>query len=258
MNKNLCSITFIVYGRLQYTKMSFESLIENTTYPYELIVVNNNSDKETEEYLWSQRDKIDHLIFNKKNLGKVNANNIGWRISRGEYIATVENDILLTKNWLTVCIKYLNLFPEIGIISPTNHDLDRFERGKTKIEETDIYVKDNKECFLIPKIGVIPGTIVAKRKTIETIGLHKTSGKLYEHSCPDYCNRVKFSGYLAAYPFTKDLRCYHVDIKNKIFNIISKKYNFDENELIKQKNNNIKIKNDDSDKALIFKFLDIK
>jgi glycosyltransferase involved in cell wall biosynthesis len=220
----ICSITLIVYGRFECTKITLESLFKCTKYPYELIVIENRSDNKTREYLLSQQDKIDHLILNKNNVGKVNVNNIGWRISRGDYIATIENDILLTENWLIKCIEYLETIPELGLISPTNHDKDRYERGRTKNYEV-IKKKINGKEIHIPKIGVVPGTIVAKRETIEKVGLHKTSGKLYEHSCPEYSKRMQQFGYLVAYP--GDFDCYHITPQNKIFeklNLNKEKY----------------------------------
>lgn len=253
--KKLCSITLIVHNRLSYTKMTLESLFKNTYYPYELIVVENKSNKETRDYLLSKQDQIDHLILNKKNLGKVNANNIGWRISRGDYIATVENDILLTDHWLTKCIEYLEAVPKIGIISPTNHDLDRYERGKTKQYEV-IKETINGKTVLIPKIGVIPGTTVARREVIEKIGLHRTNGCLYEHSCPNFSRRMQKAGFLTVYP--SDFNCYHVDSKNKSFEWISKQYNLDKEQYDNYKENNTKIKNVKIDESLIFNFLNFK
>lgn len=256
MRDKFCSITLIVYNRLSYTKMTVESLLENTNFPYELIVVDNGSNDDVVNYLMSMRKNFDHLILNKKNIGKVNANNIGWRLSKGDYISTVENDILLNKDWLKTCIRYIETMPEIGLISPTNHDLDRYERGRTeKYEVTEYKSPINGLKCLIPNIGVIPGTIVAKREIIEKAGMHKTSGCLYEHSCPDYCKWVKFNGYLVAYPI--EILGYHVDSGNKIFEFAQKKYNLDKDDYdnFKKLANNIKNKKDPS---LIYNFLNIK
>jgi glycosyltransferase involved in cell wall biosynthesis len=247
----LCSITFIVFGRYECTKITLESLFRCTKYPYELIVVENRSDEKTREYLLSQQKKIDHLVLNKGNVGKVNANNIGWRISRGDYIATVENDILLTENWLSKCIDYLDKIPKLGLISPTNHDKDRYERGKTKNYEV-IKRRINGKEIHIPKIGVVPGTIVAKREIIEKVGLHKTSGRLYEHSCPEYSKRMQKYGYLVAYPC--DFDCYHIEPQNKIFDTL----NLSKKEYQGFKLSNNKEKGNNANLALLRRFLKVQ
>lgn len=249
-----CSITLIVHNRYSFTRMTLESLILNTKYPYELVVVDNSDDENTRDMLLTYSEKINHLILNNRNLGKVNANNIGWRISRGDYIATIENDILLSEGWLGKCIDYLEKVPRIGLISPTNHDLDRFERGRTETYEVRQMERNGKK-FCIPDNGVVPGTVVARRNVIEEIGLHRTGGCLYEHSCPDFSKRMRDAGYWVAY--STDTECYHVDTKNLIYKKLVNLYNLDTEDYNKYKDNNTQIKGKNRDENLVFDFLKV-
>lgn len=249
MNNKICSIVLIVYGRLDTTKITFESLIKCTRYPYELIVIENRSTDDVREYLLDNQDKIDHLILNRRNIGKVNANNIGWRLARGRYIATVENDICLKENWLTRCIDLLDRIPELGLICPTNHERDRLERGKTK--EYDCITKMiNGRKIDIPNNRVVPGTVVARREVIEKVGLHKNGDTLYTHSCPEYSRRMQSNGFLVAYH--PDFSCDHIHVKNKTFDRFREKVDKEEYQKVVRENTTQKNRRDSS---LIYDFL---
>lgn len=249
--EKFCSIVLIVYGRLDTTRITFESLIEYTRYPYELIVVENRSTDDVRRYLLDNQNKIDHLILNKRNIGKVNANNIGWRIARGDYIATVENDICLEDRWLSKCIDYLEAIPKLGLICPTNHEKDRFERGKTKAYDCAIEIVNDRRLD-VPNNQVVPGTVVIRRNTIERVGLHKNEDTLYTHSCPEYSKRMRLNGFMVAYH--PDVNCKHIHFKNKSFSNFQDKVDREEYQKVVQENAGNKGKRDSS---LIYNFLKV-
>ena len=56
------------------------------------------------------------LIENKRNLGFAGGNNVGIRKARGDYIFLLNNDIEVTKGWLTKLVDIGEKYPEVGII----------------------------------------------------------------------------------------------------------------------------------------------
>ena len=87
---NYCSViitTFRHGKREEVAKMSIQSLLKNTTYPFELILMDNTQ--------------------NNRGLGL--ARNAGFALSTGDYIAFVDDDILFHSGWLEECISMIDL-----------------------------------------------------------------------------------------------------------------------------------------------------
>jgi len=57
------------------------------------------------------------LIQNSKNLGFCKANNQGIRLSKGDYVITLNNDTKLDKDWLKELVKAAQEHPEAGMLA---------------------------------------------------------------------------------------------------------------------------------------------
>lgn len=76
-----------------------ESIRKKTKYKnYEIIIVDNNSRKEEFEKL--KNLKVNKLYRNNENLGFCGGNNLGIKISSGDYIVFLNNDTKVTESWL--------------------------------------------------------------------------------------------------------------------------------------------------------------
>ncbi|MCU0286821.1 MAG: glycosyltransferase [Acidobacteria bacterium] len=120
---DIVSIIMVTWGRLNYTKLSIESLLKNTGHKnFELIIVDNNSQDGTVEYLTQLRKQVDFftLILNNINLGKAGAMNRGFRIASGQYFLITDNDIIYRKNWLKILLNVYKANPDVGAIGTTN------------------------------------------------------------------------------------------------------------------------------------------
>lgn len=120
MNKKLSIIT-LTYNNLNETTIPFiKSLYEYTdTKLFELILVDNGSSDGTFEYLKRIETEKDNLtiIYNKENLGYSKGNNQGMKIAKGEFIALLNNDILLSPDWHIPLMEKLDN-PETALVSP--------------------------------------------------------------------------------------------------------------------------------------------
>jgi glycosyltransferase involved in cell wall biosynthesis len=93
------SIIIPAWNKWQYTVNCLKSISENTASNYEVIVVNDASQDETATVL--SKVKNLRLINNKDNMGFIESCNLGAKAAKGDYILFLNNDTMVTKNWLT-------------------------------------------------------------------------------------------------------------------------------------------------------------
>ncbi|MDY6790233.1 MAG: glycosyltransferase [Thermodesulfobacteriota bacterium] len=122
----LVSIIILVRNQLAYTRKCMESIINHTSLPFELIVIDNASTDGTAEYLKSELPRLipeDRLqvIKNKKNFGFAKGNNQGIAASRAGYVLLMNNDVVTTPGWLSKMIRCAEESPLIGIVGPKSN-----------------------------------------------------------------------------------------------------------------------------------------
>lgn len=81
-----------------------DSLAQNETlFPYEILVINNNSDDSTVEVL----KKLKVTVYDQPVPGIGNTRQFGMEKARGRYILTADADCLYHKNWVNVMVSTL-------------------------------------------------------------------------------------------------------------------------------------------------------
>ncbi|PKP35263.1 MAG: hypothetical protein CVU00_03120 [Bacteroidetes bacterium HGW-Bacteroidetes-17] len=115
-NTPLVSIITVNYNRLQDTIELLESLGKIYYSNIELILIDNGSDDDLN--LLERKFSNLKLIKNKKNLGFAAANNIGIKLAKGKYILLINNDVIVTPEFLTYLVQKLEQDQSIGIVSP--------------------------------------------------------------------------------------------------------------------------------------------
>ncbi len=123
------AITFACYNQLNYTRKCIESLLRNGLSLDRLVVVDNASTDKTLDYLSSL--PLGGVIHNKYNLGCGVAWNQGTLALQAEWTVVMNNDVILTHNWLENLIRCAEI-NNVRIISPAmiegdlDYDLDGF------------------------------------------------------------------------------------------------------------------------------------
>jgi O-antigen biosynthesis protein len=99
------SIVIPVYNKWQYTVNCLKSIADNTDGDFEVIVVDDASSDETARIL----PQITNLNFISKenNSGFVDTCNRGAEVSRGKYVLFLNNDTVVTKNWLAPLVNLI-------------------------------------------------------------------------------------------------------------------------------------------------------
>jgi len=102
----LVSIIVVNYNGKHFLGECFTSL-ENLDYPrdkFEVILVDNASTDGSVEYI-RERFPLIKILQLDKNYGFCKPNNEGAKIARGEYVVLLNNDTVVTKEWLSELVK---------------------------------------------------------------------------------------------------------------------------------------------------------
>lgn len=104
---------------LDVLKVSLNSLYQNTTVAHDLLVFDNGSCREVQQYLLEEHlaGKIQFLILSEKNLGKGGAWDIIFPAAPGEVIAYSDSDALFTNGWLEASLEILDTYPNVGMVT---------------------------------------------------------------------------------------------------------------------------------------------
>ncbi|MDD6209355.1 MAG: glycosyltransferase [Bacteroidales bacterium] len=93
----MISIITTVYNQLGMNKLFLEYLEKNTTVPYELIIIDNNSEDGSGEF-FKGRDNV-VVIRNDGNYSYPYTQNQGIKAAKYDILAFFNNDIIVSKNW---------------------------------------------------------------------------------------------------------------------------------------------------------------
>lgn len=98
----LTSIIIISAERGQDTTRCVEAIHENTHEPFEIILSDAGSSKDTIDMITALEDKYRnvHVIYNRQSTGTTGQRNQGVYYSRGDYLVLMDNDVLALPNWL--------------------------------------------------------------------------------------------------------------------------------------------------------------
>lgn len=121
------SIIIPTFNQLKYLKSCIESIKKYTPQPYELIIIDNGSKDGTPAYLKSLKGRLRYKIFGT-NLGFAGGVNQGLMMAKGTSIVILNNDTLLTKDWLSNLLACLNSAPSIGLVGPVTNKLSNDQK----------------------------------------------------------------------------------------------------------------------------------
>lgn len=203
-NKPKVSIILVTYNNLDFTKACLDSMEKFNNYiNCEIIVVDNLSQDGTREYLVEYERKHSNFkaILHDCNSGFAAGNNIGINESTGEYVILLNNDTVVTPNWIENLIKSFKLDNNIGMIGPRTNNIGNESRLKIHYTNTeqmleksyDIYYENVHNKYHIPILAFF--CVAIKREIIEKIGLLDEAYGIGMFEDDDYCMRVKEQGY---------------------------------------------------------------
>lgn len=112
-------IIVVTFSRRLYVEQTLQSIVENTKYPYRLIVIDNNSKDDTKKWLKENQGKlkIHKLLLRTKNIGVARARMLGLKHAKSKVVAFSDDDAWYNPGWLTECMRVLETYPEVAVVS---------------------------------------------------------------------------------------------------------------------------------------------
>lgn len=113
-NEPLVSIIVVNYNGKNHLEKCMKSLSEIDYKNYEIVLIDNNSSDDSVKFITTSYPKV-KIITLDKNYGFAEPNNIGARNASGEFILFLNNDTIVTPNFLTALINVVKSDPQIAI-----------------------------------------------------------------------------------------------------------------------------------------------
>lgn len=169
------SIIVLTYNQLALTKQCLESIWKHTNNDcIEVIVIDNGSHDGTRDYL-KQITSI-KAIFNKTNEGFAKACNQGLEVASGDNILFLNNDTVVTNQWLEPMIKLLYQDDKIGMVGPVSNYVSGPQQvpvNYTNVEE----IEDFSRLYCLQQQGrskavlrLVGFCLLVKKKVLDQVG----------------------------------------------------------------------------------------
>ena len=133
------SIVILTHNQLNFTKQCIDSIRKYTAYgTYELIIVDNASSDGSVEWLQQQPDL--RVLYNSQNEGFPRGCNQGIGIALFDNILLLNNDTIVTPNWLANLTTCLHSDAAIGAVSAVTNNCSYYQTIATNYQsEAELY-----------------------------------------------------------------------------------------------------------------------
>jgi GT2 family glycosyltransferase len=112
---DLVSVTIVTYNSERFIRKCLESVLAQK-YPYkEVIVVDNASADGTAEILREFEDRC-MVVYNRENIGFAAAQNQAIGLSSGQWVLTLNPDVLLNPGFIQAMVAAGHIHPRIGSV----------------------------------------------------------------------------------------------------------------------------------------------
>ncbi len=228
MNTPLLSIILVSYNTAAHTLKALASVVAETSSPYEIIVVDNNSSDDSVAVIRAQFPDIT-LIESGDNLGFAGGVCLGVAQAQGEYLLLLNPDTIVLQQAIDKLLQFAKTTPANGIWGGVtlNNDLSlNSQHAWSKPSFTSLLFSAlglskafSRSCWLnhanygcwrrdtVKEVDIISGCFFLTKRTVwdETGGLDPTFFMYAEEA--DLCLRAKAKGYQPI--VTPDARIIH-------------------------------------------------
>ena len=113
----MISVILSTYNDEKTISNAIKSILNQSFYNFELIIINDCSTDKTKEVIQSFDDNRIVYLENNINIGRSRSRNNGIKIAKGEFIAIIDGDDIAAPNRLEVQINYLKNNPNIDLVA---------------------------------------------------------------------------------------------------------------------------------------------
>ena len=194
----MTSIIIPSFNGLNQLRICVDSIRAYTTEPYEIIVVDNASKDGTTAYCRSEKLTFISL---PTNAGFPVACNMGLQLASGDELLLLNNDVVVSSNWLSNLKRALYSAPDIGIVGPVTNYASGQQQVQTFYKDIAGFHKAA-ETANIPNVSKWIGTqrivglcFLFKREVLNVVGLLDERFSPGHYEDDDYCFRARLLGY---------------------------------------------------------------
>ena len=112
------SIIIVHHRGLEILRKCLESLFNTEYGGFQVILVDNDSDDGSVEFIRGINRARLKIIRNEVNLGFVAGNNLALKNVKSKYVALLNNDTKVDPNWLSYLVEVMESDPSIGACQP--------------------------------------------------------------------------------------------------------------------------------------------
>jgi GT2 family glycosyltransferase len=209
----MISVIIVSYNKPELLRQTLLSLKSHHHQNMEIIVV-DNSDQDDVKKMINKEFKDVIIIRMESNIGFGRANNIGIQLSKGDYIAFLNNDLIFKEDVISPLVSEIEIDSSLGIIGPKlcNKDMSLQYSCCNFPSVSDIIKSESWGDYSVNRwyltdwdhnqrryVDYISGALmVMRRDLIENIGLFDNIFFMYSEEV-DLCYRIKKAGYHIEY-----------------------------------------------------------
>lgn len=213
----LVNIIIITTNQFDFIGDCIKSLLNCGYGNLKIFCVDNNSKKENYDMFFNKHKYIKEITFfrSNKNLGFAGGCNYALKHIKNGYIVLLNDDTIVTKNWLNPIISYMEEHPEVGACQPKIRDMMRkdyfeyagaaggfmdtygfpFTRGRIFFErERDVGQYDD----ITDLVWCSGCCFITKADVIKKVGILDEIFFIYAEE-NDLCWRMNYYGYRLVY-----------------------------------------------------------
>ena len=119
LKKPTVGVVTVTYNSERFLDMYMRSL-ESQTHPPDRVILVDSGSPDTAFLESTSRYQVATEVVRERNVGFAAASNIGWRkVRQLDYVLFLNPDAFLTPEFLEKATSYMEVHPEVGMITPT-------------------------------------------------------------------------------------------------------------------------------------------
>src|SRR3990167_6938415 len=140
-------------SRSDLVRKMVESVIANTDYPAEFVMMDNGGNPDDTDYFLEKvrAGQINTLVRYAQNHHFAYAWNQGAKLSQADYFCFICNDIEVKPGWLTACIKLLEAHPEDKLIATPFITYDKRRMTTILPDQSRLNPRSGSNCLVISR-----------------------------------------------------------------------------------------------------------
>lgn len=176
----LVTVLMPVYNGGLYLNSAIESILRQTYYDFEFLIINDASTDDSLKTIQSFADPRIVVHTNPANMGQTKSLNVGLSLAKGKFIVINDADDLSMPSRIERLFSYITKHPECVVVGSSAYIMDRDGRvnrafmKRTRPEEIDLSI--------LHDTPVIHGSVIMNKEVIVKAGGYDDTFKI----CQDY------------------------------------------------------------------------